>query len=481
MNTMLERIRMTQVGFMVFMFFSMVAHSTELPSGSERRPDLSVDPFESTREAINKLPSPATGKDEKEQVAPLGSDKFLELKVLSPLEPKDTLRLDSAEGKAITQGLSLTMDYFSLVSGGDPSKDINSGSALLSQYFMQINSSGLGLWRNGVLYSQLSFYVPGTNSPSGIVGDFNGMSNIDNGNESVVKLFQLWYKQGFSYSKSDILFGLHSIDTEFYRTKYSRLFVNNSFRMGTGLRSVAKPSAYPNTSLGVRYKSKLLADSYIQAGIYDGSPTLGSDPRDLRINKREGSFNIVETGIVQSAQDKTEYLKLALGAWYLYQNITEFAGLSENFDAVGNRGQFNEPGIGGLYFIGEGAVGDSLGLFVVAGQTESRIARVNRFAALGLNFSGLIPGRPIDVLGIGVAHSRQSAAFIQANEAVDFDNNGVADDCCFVAETTLELTYKVKVTKWLVIQPDFQFIHQPAMSYFLGNTYVVGLRLQSVF
>ncbi len=472
------RAQVFQLGLIMLLLFSVVAHSAESLSGSERRPDLSVDPFERTRDAINKLPSSPVS-DTKTKNIPIDVDKHSVPEVA--VEQNASLLLAKPTGKAIMQSLLLTADYFSLASGGDPSNDINSGSALLVEYVMRLNSAGFGLWRDGILHTQLMFYFAAANSPSGIVGDFNGLSSIDYGNDNATKLLQLWYEQEFLYSKSAILFGLHNIDTEFYRTEYGRLFINNSFRMGMALRSVAKPSSYPNTSLGLRYKSALSADSYILAGVYDGRPETGNDPSELRINKREGSFNIIEMGIVQSVPRSRAYFKLALGAWYLYQKINEFAGLAENFDIVGERGQFDEPGIGGLYFLGERALGDSLGLFAMAGQTESGISRVDRFVAMGLNFSGLIPGRSKDIFGLGISHSRQSDAFIQANEGVDFDGNRIADDCCFVVETTFEITYKATLSNWLIIQPNLQFIHQPAMSSLLGNTYVVGLRLRSLF
>lgn len=474
------RVQVFQFGLLMWLLVSMIAHSAEPLSGSERRPDLSLDPFERTRDAINKLPSSPVSDTETKNVQ-IDANKRAEVKIESEFEPNAALLLAEPMGKAIMQSLLLTADYFSLATGGDPSSDVNSGSALLVEYVMRLNSAGFGLWRDGVLHTQLMFYLAGTNSPSGIVGDFNGLSSIDYGNDNASKLLQLWYEQEFLYSKSAILFGLHNMDTEFYRAEYGRLFINNSFRMGMVLRSVAKPSSYPYTSLGVRYKSALLADSYILAGVYDGRPATGNDPTELRINKREGSFNIVEMGVVQSARRSREYFKLALGAWYLNQKVSEFAGLSENFDVAGVRGQFDEPGIGGIYFLGERALGDSLGLFAMAGHTESRISRVDRFVAMGLNFSGLIPGRSKDIFGVGVSHSRQSDAFIQANKGVDFDSDGIADDCCFTAETTFEMTYKVTVSKWLIVQPDVQFIHQPAMSFFLGNTYVVGIRLRSLF
>lgn len=70
--------------------------------------------------------------------------------------------------------------------------------------------------------------------------------------------------------------------------------------------------------------------------------------------------------------------------------------------------------------------------------------------ALGTTYTGLIPGRDDDRLGLGAFIAFTGSDFRRAGRQVGTDIDG--------AETVVELTYRVQVAPWLAIQPDLQYI-----------------------
>jgi len=91
----------------------------------------------------------------------------------------------------------------------------------------------------------------------------------------------------------------------------------------------------------------------------------------------------------------------------------------------------------------------------------------------GLTYTGLIPTRDEDVLGLAFAYAQLSRGAQQ--QAIDGGSTGVG------AEMVLEATYQAKVTKWLSIQPDLQFIINPGGNQDLGNALVIGARAAITF
>jgi porin len=92
----------------------------------------------------------------------------------------------------------------------------------------------------------------------------------------------------------------------------------------------------------------------------------------------------------------------------------------------------------------------------------------------GINYTGLIPGRDKDTLGIGIAFVRISDDVRSAERAA---GAGIISDY----EMALEVTYEFLLTSWWSVQPDFQWIHHPGGSRALDDAFVLGLRTRITF
>jgi porin len=91
----------------------------------------------------------------------------------------------------------------------------------------------------------------------------------------------------------------------------------------------------------------------------------------------------------------------------------------------------------------------------------------------GLVYTGLIPTRDEDQLGVGFTYAQLTDG---ARKTLELEGSrGVG------AEMVLEFTYKAILTPWLYIQPDAQFIINPGATQDLNNAFVIGMRVSLNF
>lgn len=106
-----------------------------------------------------------------------------------------------------------------------------------------------------------------------------------------------------------------------------------------------------------------------------------------------------------------------------------------------------------------GTDSQGLNVFVRLGGGPSDRNLVDLYFDTGLAYTGLIPGRDDDILALGYAH----AAVSNRARALDRDTRRFSEIDVPLRnyESALELTYLARVTSWLSIQPDLQYIFHP--------------------
>jgi len=77
----------------------------------------------------------------------------------------------------------------------------------------------------------------------------------------------------------------------------------------------------------------------------------------------------------------------------------------------------------------------------------------------GLNFMGIVPGRPTDIFGAAFSYTRVSP-FVSASQRLEA---GFSEDKILVQnyEIMLEATYQAEIVQGLILQPDFQYVFHP--------------------
>ncbi|MDH5544204.1 MAG: carbohydrate porin [Gammaproteobacteria bacterium] len=470
----------------------------DIPNRSDRRPNLSLDPFERAREAMKNLPNtsqPSRTEPEPEPVreraqpeeprSSIAPAPVVEAPALAPTKASEP----EEPAEAFSYGLMAVADYFSLASGGlnqaaDPNEAVKSGSALLLDISGEIDTEAAGYWKNGLFSAQ--FVVYGTvsaTSPGDIVGDFHGLSGNDAGPDPLYKIYEGWYQHSFDHGKASIRVGIQDWNSEFYISEFANLYMNGTPGMG-GVVNMAGPSTFPATSLGFRFLSELTENSYYQISVFDATPDEGGIVA-VNLSNDDGFFSSMELGMSNAEPGEEGYYRIGGGMWFLRTLISGYVGTSEEDELIPpsgdpvavNTGSFDpQSGTYGAYVFGEMAIGDRIGVFVKAGWADPRYNRYSLYGAAGVNYSGLVPGRVDDVLGIAVNHTQQSKQFLSDN----WDNDNDVQSS-FTYETNIELTYSAQINDWLMIQPDFQYIMQPAMQYGITNAAVVGIRVQAEY
>jgi porin len=306
----------------------------------------------------------------------------------------------------------------------------------MANILIGFNSEKAGLWKGGQLFINAANTHGG--HPSGkLIGDFQVASNIEAGNHTYLQ--ELWFKQAFG--PVELTAGLQDLNVEFANTENGSLYLNSSFGIITTISCNVPAPVFPLTSLGFSLKWQISEKVIWLAAIYDGSPTDFEDnPYNVRweLNSDGGSLAISEMQYSTTLNDYPGIYKLGLYTHHHSERLLEGSAEPET-DFKTNYG---------LYAIADQTVWQAssgnqrLGMFIQLGLSPARFNQNYFYTGLGLNYSGLLNKQGDDVIGLALAHV------------------GLQEDAH--NETTMELTYRVPLTPNIFIQPDFQYIINPA-------------------
>jgi porin len=333
--------------------------------------------------------------------------------------------------------ISYTADFVSNFTGG-----IKTGTMYLGLLNLkgEFSTETAKWWNDGLFFVNVANTHGG--KPSEIlVGDFQGVSNIEAGN--LMFLYELWYKQSFGHL--NIVAGLQDLNMQFLTNEKGALFNNSSFGINSSIADNIPTPIFPLTALGVLAQYQISKSIVYQAAIFDGTPDdFESNPYNIKwkLNQQQGFLAITELQIFKSLiVDKSGVYKL--GAYYHQHN-----------DSI-DKEQKN----GGLYFVGSQELINNLFAFSQIGISPKNGNKLNQYYSLGLEVNGLFRKRPNDQLGIAAACS-----VISQNEVR--------------VETTIELTFKFQMNKNIFLRPDLQYIINPAGTNIkLQNSLVGFIRL----
>lgn len=284
------------------------------------------------------------------------------------------------------------------------------------------------------------------NSPSVNVGDHQGTSNIEAPVDDF-KLYEAWVQKEFFDKKLSVLFGLHDLNSEFYVTESSGLFLNASFGIGKDLSQtgVNGPSIFPFTAPSLRIKTQQ-EEYYLQAALFNAQ---AGDPDNLkgthvRMGGSDGTLAIAELGMTVSG-------KFAVGAWSYNRT---FQHLNEP----------TEVGNSGYYLLADHNVTENTSAFLRYGVASNGPNEVGTCVTGGLVFD--------KALGFGVTSATPSEANKTTSELAGTP---------LTTETTFELTYRFEVYPGFSLQPDYQYITHPAMEESARGVHVGSFRFELNF
>lgn len=326
---------------------------------------------------------------------------------------------------------------------GDVVRNFNGGIKRGTSYLGLINlragfdTENAKLWKGGTGFVNLANAHGGEPSAT-MVGDFQGVSNIEAGN--LTFLYELWYKQ--VVGNVTFIVGLQDLNSEFALSGNGGLFTNSSFGIQSSISDNIPTPIFPLTALGAKISWDISADNRLQMAFFDGTPDdFQVNPYNTkwRISKNDGFLAVAEYNLTKSVvKDQNGSYKLGV---YFHRHNDPVDNLKDN---------------GGVYLIIDQNMNDKLAVFSQIGFSPKVTNEHNRYLSIGVNYKGLFSKRPNDLVGFALAHA-----------GIDGNNVG--------SETALELTYKFNVCKNMYIRPDIQYIINPAGTDVKLDNALVGL------
>lgn len=314
----------------------------------------------------------------------------------------------------------------------------------------------------------------GTQFNTKYVGAFIGVDNIETA-ANTAQFNNFWIQKEVLDGRLSVLAGLYAVDSEFYVTGTSGLFIQPPYGMSNDMAQSgqAGPPIYPLGALALRLKYTAPGKNYYaQYALTDGVPGDPNNPygTHIQLNKGDGTLSVVEFGLTPQdepvagagTQEEAEtFNKTSIGFWRNSTQMADPAGSAQRFPSEGT------------YFLAErtlhaedGHPSQGLSGFVRMGTATKQLHQADWTGSLGLRYHGLLDGRDDDIAGIAVTYNHTSSNFVLLNPGT------------LSNETQYEATYRAQIKPWFALQPTLQFISHPNMDPALKDVWIIGTRAE---
>ncbi len=379
--------------------------------------------------------------------------------------------LGGVRPKIAEHGFSFTPVYTAEVMGELAGE--NSGSRIVSAQQLALPfdvdlEKSIG-WRDALFHAN-AFWITGRGLTEDNIGDLANVSNINA--FRTFRLNELWLQQTLWDKKISVKAGAIAVDTEFFSSACSGLFINSSFGTFSLIAAnLANTPIYPVAAPAVRVAMRAGTHWNFLAGIFDGdclAQDVNKNGTDFHIASGDGALIFSEAQFTPhpDADDKTLASIFKLGG-FLHTKRTPTWDAQLNGDNSGGSVNY------GFYGVAEQDLykrdGKRVTAFLRGGGAPGNRNVIGWYFDTGFNFTGFLPGRDNDVAGIAFARSSFSRSFSDYQQAANATDS-------FGAEMVIEATYKAQLTPWWMVQPDLQIILTPGGEKNSGNAVVLGLR-----
>lgn len=308
------------------------------------------------------------------------------------------------------------------------------------------------------------------------------------------RITTLAYQQKFFDDVLDIKVGRLPIGSDFDST--GCVFQNNS--LCGGLVGHASTVWYnsPVGQWGARVKVNFTPEVYAQVGAYEYNPTLLDSNNGFKLNTsgREGTTYVGEVGWTPAFGAAGLPGKYMLGGYWNDATANDvLEDRNGNFKQVTAEAADQLDGRYGMYAYARQQItsvdGDAkrgLSLFAHYSQYDKRSSTLDWQAQVGAIYAGPFDARPQDSLAIGFSELHVNPA-LSKNQRLHNTVNSLNDynDPAYQpiqrAEYAAEIHYDFRLTPWLMVRPNIQYLANPGGVYEVDNATVVGLTVNTVF
>ena len=318
------------------------------------------------------------------------------------------------------------------------------------------------------------------------------------------RCYELWYQQSFFNDLFSLRGGLLAIDTDFILSDTAALFVNSSFglaNLGTFNLANSGPQ-YPMAAPGIRLEINptdwlTFHSVFAQANPFSQQENqhnfnwnFGSSGGLLSINEAKAAWkSLLKTELpgsakagfwIQSGSSPTLPEEFSFEAPSNLQYSTGFYGiLDQAIYQVPNEEKNPKTGVNSDSpddsVVPEPSEGTPRGLnaFARAGFCPQPDNPMSLFVDSGLVYTGLLPCRKADRLGLAFAYGQVSPGYRTLAGQPEIPGASF--------EAVSELTYSIQLTPAITLQPDLQYVLHPGGTRQYGNALVAGFRATVTF
>ncbi|MBI4550413.1 MAG: carbohydrate porin [Candidatus Omnitrophica bacterium] len=401
------------------------------------------------------------------------------------LEGTDVFGKDPWE-KLARRGVTLESAYV-----GDFLGNVHGGLRHQGTYLGKLTASltfdleRAGLVPGGKVFVSALHTHGGENPSQQYIGDLQVADNIEA--PDAMRLYEHWYEQNLFGEKLSLLAGVPGMDREFAVSETSSLFINSSFGVPPDISANTSVSIFPAVGPGARLKLKPAESLEFMTGLYDGDPTDGGKNRHgvrYRLCGHQGFFSISEAAYRHS-QPWAGSLKF--GGWVHTRDVDDVAATDENGNLHRHQKNFGFYTVLDQKVFREKDAEQGAAVFTQFGWAPDNRNTVDYYLGAGVSYTGLLPGREEDVLGVAAANAFLSGNLRRARdlEIAAYDAGGADGNppgsALTANESALEVTYRVRAHDRIAVQPDYQIIFNPSGESGSETAHVLALRFEITY
>lgn len=349
--------------------------------------------------------------------------------------------------------LSYTVDLLHNAHGG-----LNRGADVLGMADLLLSSEApLGPELRGTTAHLHLQYTHGGGFSAERVGDLQTVSNIDA--PTGARIMEAWIEQSFG-EQATLKAGLYDLNSEFDAIDSGGLFMGSSHGIGPDFSQSGGngPSIFPTTSLALRGQWRSQSGIGWRSAVLDAVPGDPGDAGRTTVRLGDGVLYVLEANMERPAR------RAGLGVWRYSRPIPVLTA-----EDATTRTDYEH----GMYAFVEGPLpmgsGNGVRAFARIGLANATVEQVGLYAGAGLVLNRVLFPQLENSLGIAIASARNGRAYRNLQASVG--------EPATSRETTVELTWQVKVNEWLVVQPDIQYVINPGTSAGVADALVPGVRL----
>jgi porin len=355
---------------------------------------------------------------------------------------------------------------------GNPSGGVKQSArqdSLLDVY-MDVDMEKMIGWK-GLCFHANGFQIQGTS----ISGEnlFSIVSASDIEAFPSTRLDEFWFEQTMLKDKVSVRFGALAVDTEFLIADSAGAFIANTFGwttissdnlpFGGPIYPFATPGVFVAVEPNDRFKLMIDVNDDNPAG---GCPE-GLDPGQCNESGLEFKLDDPPLLLVEADYSYNKNAGLPgtvkLGGWYDFGKFADqrldvhrhLRGIT-GADPLLHNGTYALYGVIDqlIYQLSGAKEGTGISVFARAVVSPADRNQVDAYFDTGIVFTGMLPRRPNDVLGIGFAYTGISA------DASAFDRDSGLS-VIRNHELLLEISYTAEIVPGWTLQPDLEYIWNP--------------------